>query len=78
MVDGEGKGPAALPKLLTVIGANVKTDLTAASVLNLAAAVFRTARPVPQRRWPRVGVGPRAGPSVVAPRQQRPARRSPT
>lgn len=64
MAVARAKGPVGLPKLLSVIGANVKTDLTATTALTLAATVFRTTRPVPNQVAPG-GVATRGGASVV-------------
>jgi LCP family protein required for cell wall assembly len=64
MAVAKAKGPAGLPRLLTVIGANVQTDLTATTALTLAASVFRTARPVPNQ-VAQGGVGTKGGASVV-------------
>ena len=64
MAVAKAKGPVGLPKLLSVIGANVKTDLTATTALTLAASVFRTTRAVPNQ-VAQGGVGTKGGASVV-------------
>jgi LCP family protein required for cell wall assembly len=63
MAVAKAKGPAGLPKLLTVIGANVKTDISAPMALNLAAAVFRSGQ-VPNE-VAQGGVATKGGASVV-------------
>ncbi|NYG06511.1 LCP family protein required for cell wall assembly [Phycicoccus badiiscoriae] len=64
MAVAKAKGPAGLPKLLTVIGANVKTDISATMALNLASSVFRTTAAVPNQ-VAQGGVATKGGASVV-------------
>lgn len=58
-------GPGALPKYLTAIGANVTTDLTAAEVLNLSAALYVTDLKSLHNEVAQGSVGMRSGQSVV-------------
>ena len=64
MAVAKAKGPVGLPKLLSVIGANVKTDLSATQALTLSASVFRTSRAVPNQ-VAQGGVATKGGASVV-------------
>jgi LCP family protein required for cell wall assembly len=64
MAVAKAKGPTGLPRFLSVIGANVKTDLSAATALTLAASVFRTTKAVPNQ-VAQGGVGTKGGASVV-------------
>jgi LCP family protein required for cell wall assembly len=65
MAAAKQAGPAALPKYLTVIGANVSTNLTPAQVLNLAAATYVTNTGRVANRVAPGSVGMRDGQSVV-------------
>ena len=65
MMVAKQAGPAALPKYLTAIGANVTTDLTAAEVLNLSAAIYVTDLKSLHNEVAQGSVGMRSGQSVV-------------
>jgi LCP family protein required for cell wall assembly len=60
----KAKGPAGLPALLGVISANVTTNLTPTTALNLAVSVFKSSRPIPNQ-VAQGGVGNKGGASVV-------------
>lgn len=64
MAVARARGPLGLPKLLSVISANVTTNLSAASALVLAASVFTTKAAVPNLVAPG-SVGTKGGQSVV-------------